>query len=98
MNKPDSLFLITSLESTIRKVSSLLAIYTGDLLEVLLTPIVHTPQAVFTLADLSISETRNASKKFKGHYSQIRLFLRYYEYICNKCQIISDRDKYDNVL
>ena len=81
-----------------REVSSLLAMHTEDLLGAPLTPTVHTPQAVFTLADLPISGTRNAPKKFKGHYSQIRLFFRYYKYICNKCQIISDRDKYDNVL
>ena len=98
VNIPDSLFLATSLEPTAREVSSLLAMHTEDLLGAPLTPTVHTPQAVFTLADLPISWTRNAPKKFKGHYSQVRPFLRHYERICDKCQIISDRDKCDNVL
>ena len=95
---PNLLFLATSLELAIRDVSSLLAIHIEDLLGVSLTPTVCTSQTVFTLVDLLISETRNASKKFKEHYSQIRPFFKYYKCIYNKCQIMSDRDKCDNLL
>ena len=61
MNIPNLLFPVTLLELTVREVSSLLAMHTEDLLRAPLTPIVHTSQTVFTLADLLISGTRNAS-------------------------------------
>ena len=51
----------------------------------------------FTAADLPIAGTKGAPKKFKGHAADVDQFLRHYERLLAKYNIVSDKDKVESI-
>ena len=48
-------------------------------------------------ADLPLAGSKNAPKKFKGQSSDVEDFVRYYEKLCTKYAVTSDRDRIENI-
>lgn len=47
--------------------------------------------------DLPLPGTKGAPKKFKGHFTQVDDFIRYYERLCRKYNVILDSEKVENI-
>ena len=50
-----------------------------------------------TVNDLPLPGTRGAPKKFKGKYSDVDRFLYQYERLCNRHNVVLDREKIENI-
>ena len=46
---------------------------------------------------LSVSGTKNALEKFRGHYSQIKRFVKHYEKLCQQNNVTQDKELCENI-
>ena len=57
----------------------------------------HAQGAAGGIVDLPLPGTKAAPKKFKGKYTEVLTFLHFYERLCQKHHVVSDKDRVESI-
>ena len=56
-----------------------------------------TTASTLSAVDLPLPGTKGAPKKFKGCFSEVETFLHYYERLCKKYNVTTDKERVENI-